>query len=158
MTSEPSKNSPSEDAERLARVFWLFLSLILSSLAQCSFSKGGHLFAAVHGNIIQIYSTTTFENVLNLKGHNGKVRAVVWSADDSKIVSCGMDGAVYEWDTASGKRIGESVLKSCSYTSVDITPDGKTTFAVGSDKSLKEVADSQVWLFLKDYSIAIMLY
>jgi WD40 repeat protein len=55
-----------------------------------------------------------------------------------------MDGAVYEWDTATGKRIGESVLKSCSYTSVDITPDGKTTFAVGSDKSLKEVADSQV--------------
>ena len=55
-----------------------------------------------------------------------------------------MDGAVYEWDTFTGKRIGESVLKSCSYTSVAITPDGKTTFAVGSDKTLKEVADSQV--------------
>ena len=58
----------------------------------------------------------------------------------------GMDGAVYEWDTFTGKRIGESVLKSCSYTSVAITPDGKTTFAVGSDKTLKEVADSQVHL------------
>ena len=57
----------------------------------------------------------------------------------------GMDGAVYEWDTFTGKRVGESVLKSCSYTSVAITPDGKTTFAVGSDKTLKEVADSQVW-------------
>lgn len=31
------------------------------------------MFAAVHGNVIQIYSTTSFENVLNLKGHNGKV-------------------------------------------------------------------------------------
>ena len=104
-------------------------------LLQCSFSNGGNLFAAVHGNIIQIYSTTTFENVANLKGHNGKVRAVVWSADDSKIVSCGMDGAVYEWDTVTGKRVGESVLKSCSYSSVAVTPDGKTTFAVGSDKN-----------------------
>ncbi len=111
---------------------------------QCSFSNGGHLFAAVHGNIIQIYSTSTFDNVANLKGHNGKVRAVVWSSDDSKIVSCGMDGAVYEWDTFTGKRVGESVLKTCSYTSVSTTPDGKTTFAVGSDKTLKEVADSQV--------------
>ena len=55
-----------------------------------------------------------------------------------------MDGAVYEWDAFTGKRVGESVLKSCSYSSVAITPDGKTTFAVGSDKSLKEVADSQV--------------
>lgn len=30
------------------------------------------------------------------------MRSVVWSADDSKIVSCGMDGAVYEWETATG--------------------------------------------------------
>ena len=120
---------------------------------QCSFSNGGHLFAAVHGNIIQIYSISSFENIANLKGHNGKVRSVVWSADDSKIVSCGMDGAVYEWDSASGKRIGESVLKSCSYTSVAISPDGKTTYAVGSDKTLKEVADSQV---LRDVDSADM--
>ena len=116
----------------------------MCTVLQCSFSNGGHLFAAVHGNIIQIYSTTTFENIANLKGHNGKVRSVVWSADDNKIVSCGLDGAVYEWDTINGKRIGESVLKSCSYTSVAITPDGKTMFAVGSDKKLKEIADSQV--------------
>ncbi len=128
---------------------------------QCAFSNGGHLFAAVHGNIIAIYSCMTFEIVQNLKGHNGKVRSVIWSADDSKIVSCGMDGAVYEWDTFTGKRIGESVLKSCSYTSVAITPDGKTTFAVGSDKTLKEVADSQVksymyFLLLNFRSTAIM--
>ena len=114
------------------------------SLFQCSFSNGGHLFAAVHGNVIQIYSTSSFENVANLKGHNGKVKSIVWSADDSKIVSCGMDGAVYEWETATGKRIGESVLKACSYTGVSVTADGKTTFAVGSDKTLKEISDSQV--------------
>lgn len=59
------------------------------SCPQCAFSSGGHLFAAVHGNIIAIYSTMTFDNVANLKGHNGKVRAVIWSQDDSKIVSCG---------------------------------------------------------------------
>ena len=72
------------------------------------------------------------------------MKSVVWSADDSKLVSCGMDGAVYEWDTFTGKRISESVWKSCSYTGVTITPDGKATFAVGSDKTLKEIADSQV--------------
>lgn len=31
------------------------------------------MFAAVNGNIIQIYSVTSFDNILNLKGHNGKV-------------------------------------------------------------------------------------
>lgn len=31
------------------------------------------MFAAVNGNVIHIYSVTSFENILNLKGHNGKV-------------------------------------------------------------------------------------
>ncbi|CAH1775033.1 unnamed protein product [Owenia fusiformis] len=121
-----------------------FKEFTIRGCRECSFSNGGNMFAAVHGNVIQIYSSTTFENVLNLKGHNGKVRSVQWSADDSKIISCGMDGAVYEWNSFDGKRVGESVLKSCSYTSVAVTPDGKTTFAVGSDRTLKEIADSQI--------------
>ena len=75
-----------------------------------------------------------------------QVRQVIWSQDDSKIISCGMDGAVYEWNVANFKREGESVLKSCSYTSVSVSPDGRTTFAVGSDKTLKEICDSQVRL------------
>jgi hypothetical protein len=63
---------------------------------KCSFSNGGHLFAAVHGNVIQLYSTTTFENTLNLKGHNGKVKQVLWNNEDTKLISCGMDGGKLE--------------------------------------------------------------
>uniref|UniRef100_A0A0B7A6G0 Cilia- and flagella-associated protein 57 n=1 Tax=Arion vulgaris TaxID=1028688 RepID=A0A0B7A6G0_9EUPU len=121
-----------------------FKEFTVRSCRECAFSNGGHLFASVMGNVIQLYSTTTFDNVNNLKGHNGKVRAVVWSADDSKLISCGMDGAVYEWDTFTGKRLSESVWKTCSYSSVTVTPDGKSTFAVGSDRTIKEIADSQI--------------
>ncbi|KAH3831997.1 cilia- and flagella-associated protein 57-like [Dreissena polymorpha] len=121
-----------------------FKEFTIRGCRECAFSNGGHLFAAVHGNVIQIYSTITFENVANLKGHNGKVKSLVWSSDDSKIVSCGLDGAVYEWESYTGKRVGESVLKSCHYTGVAVTHDGKTTFAVGSDKTLKEISDSQI--------------
>ncbi|KAL4660096.1 WD repeat-containing protein 65-like [Arapaima gigas] len=111
---------------------------------ECVFSYGGHMFAAVNGNIIQIYSSTTFENTLNLKGHNGKVRSVVWSMDDSRLVSCGMDGAVYEWNMLNGKRESESVLKTCSYTGVTMSPDAKTFFTVGSDCTVKEIQDCQI--------------
>lgn len=114
------------------------------SCRECVFSNGGHLFAAVNGNVINIYSATTFEDVLNLKGHNEKVRAVAFSADDSRLVSCGMDGAVYEWNTLSGTRESDSVLKTCSYTGVTISPDAKTFFAVGTDSTLKEIQDSQI--------------
>ncbi|XP_076149428.1 cilia- and flagella-associated protein 57-like [Alosa pseudoharengus] len=121
-----------------------FKELTVRGCRECAFSHGGHMFAAVNGNIIHIYSSTTFDNLLNLKGHNGKVRSVVWSMDDSRLVSCGMDGAVYEWNTLSSKRESESVLKSCSYNSVAISADGKTIFAVGTDRTLKEIQDCQV--------------
>ncbi|XP_072275438.1 cilia- and flagella-associated protein 57 [Pyxicephalus adspersus] len=121
-----------------------FKEFAVRGCRECSFSHGGHLFAAVNGNVIHIYSTTTYENIANLKGHNGKVRSVAWSLDDSKLVSCGLDGAVYEWNTLTGKRESECVLKSCSYTCVDLLPDSKTIFAVGSDQTLKEISDSQI--------------
>ncbi|CAF0728049.1 unnamed protein product [Brachionus calyciflorus] len=121
-----------------------FKEFTIRGCKECSFSNGGHLFAAVHGNVIQIYSTTNFENISNLKGHNGKVRQILWSNDDTKLISCGMDGAVYEWDTITGKRTGEYVLKNCSYTSVGMSPDAKNIYAVGSDRKLKEITDSQI--------------
>lgn len=125
------------------------------------------MFAAVDGNIIHIYSFTSLENVLNLKGHSGKVgwaqrvlqrvhpidlmhppflqvRGVEWSPDDGRLVSCGLDGAVYEWDTHTGKRVSECVLKSCSYTDVVFSSDSKTILAVGTDRTLKEIQDCQV--------------
>lgn len=55
-----------------------------------------------------------------------------------------MDGAVYEWNTQTGKRVSECVLKSCSYTGVAFTSDCKTILAVGTDMSLKEIQDCQV--------------
>lgn len=122
----------------------IFKEFTIRGCRECAFSNGGHLFAAVHGNVIQIYSSTTFENVSNLKGHNGKVRAISWSADDSKLISAGMDGAVYEWSVATDKRVNEAVLKTCAYMGVAVSPSGKHTYAVGSDKTLKEITESQV--------------
>ncbi|XP_027693938.1 cilia- and flagella-associated protein 57 isoform X3 [Vombatus ursinus] len=111
---------------------------------ECAFSNGGHLFAAVNGNVIHIYTSTSLENITNLKGHTGKIKSVAWNLDDSKLISCGTDGAVYEWNLSSGKRETECVLKSCSYNCVGISPDSKIIFAVGSDQTLKEIADSSV--------------
>ncbi|GLD61367.1 cilia- and flagella-associated protein 57 [Lates japonicus] len=121
-----------------------FKEFTVRGCRECAFSHGGHMFAAVNGNVIHIYSVTSFENILNLKGHNGKVRGIEWSRDDSRLVSCGMDGAVYEWNTQTGKRETESVLKSCSYTGVAFSSDCKTILAVGTDLTLKEIQDCQV--------------
>ncbi|XP_040421976.1 cilia- and flagella-associated protein 57 isoform X2 [Cygnus olor] len=122
----------------------VFKEFAVRKCEECSFSNGGHLFAAVNGNVIQIYSSTTFENTNNLKGHSGKIRAVKWSADDAKFVSCDTHGAVYEWNLLTGKRETECVLKSCIYSSIALSSDAKIIFAVGSDQTLKEISESSI--------------
>ncbi|XP_066570529.1 cilia- and flagella-associated protein 57-like [Amia ocellicauda] len=120
---------------------------------EVAFSHGGHMFAAANGNVIHLFSTTTFENTQTLQGHRGKVRAIEWSKDDSRLVSCGMDGAVYEWNTLTSKRESDSVLKSCSYTGVTLSPDSKTVFAVGTDCTLKEITDSQILREMQSHGV-----
>ncbi|NXI62239.1 CFA57 protein, partial [Anseranas semipalmata] len=122
----------------------VFKEFAVRKCRECSFSHGGHLFAAVNGSVIQIYSSTTFENTNNLKGHSGKIRAVKWSANDAKFVSCDTHGAVYEWNLSTGKRETECVLKSCIYSSIALSSDAKVIFAVGSDQTLKEISESLI--------------
>ncbi|XP_053099420.1 cilia- and flagella-associated protein 57 isoform X2 [Hemicordylus capensis] len=132
----------------------VFKDFTVRGCKECAFSTGGHLFAAVNGNVIHIYSSTSFDNVINLKGHNGKVRSVVWSMDDYKLISCGSDGAVYEWNLQNGKRESECVLKSCSYSGVAISPDAKVIFAVGSDHTIKEICDSSILREVSTFDVA----
>ena len=69
-----------------------------------------------------------------------------WSPDDTRLFSCGMDGAVYEWEVATSKRLHEAVLKACGYTGLGLSADAKTVFAVGTDRKIKEIVDAQVSL------------
>ncbi|XP_027857721.1 cilia- and flagella-associated protein 57 isoform X1 [Xiphophorus couchianus] len=121
-----------------------FKDFALPGCRECAFSHGGHMFAAVDKSVIHIYSFTSFENILNLNGHFGKVRTVEWSFDDSRLVSCGADGAVYEWNTHTGKLECETVLKACSYFGAAFSWDYKTVLAVGTDLILREIQDCQV--------------
>lgn len=115
----------------------------IKACRECFFSTGGQYFACVNGTTISIYNTYTCDNVGNLRGHNGKVKSICWSPDDSKLVSAGVDGAVYEWRLKDFKREKEHVLKGCNYSSVVSTPDCKTIYATGTDKKIKEFEDSQ---------------
>ena len=36
------------------------------------------------------------------------------------------------------------MLKNCSYTGIAVSPDSRNIFAVGSDRKIKEIGDSQV--------------
>ncbi|RHY29079.1 hypothetical protein DYB32_005463 [Aphanomyces invadans] len=95
-------------------------------------STGGHLFAAVNGNTIQVFSMNTCDLVANLRGHNGKVRSIYWNYDDSGLISAGMDGAVYQWDLDEAKREGEFVQKGVPYYSAVCNREGNDFVGVNA--------------------------
>ncbi|XP_030754252.1 cilia- and flagella-associated protein 57 isoform X2 [Sitophilus oryzae] len=108
------------------------------------FSSLGHLFAATNGNVIQVYSSITFNIMYMLKGHNGRITAISWSLDDRYMTSCGTEGAVYLWDVIESTRLSENFIKSNPFTGVIITQSGKEVYAVGNDGHIRELVNSNI--------------
>ncbi|KAI3388189.1 hypothetical protein SNEBB_006235 [Seison nebaliae] len=121
-----------------------FKEFNIRSCKECQFSNGGAYFAAVHGNIIQVHSTISFETIAILKGHNGTIHQLLWNQADTILMSCDAKGAVYEWDVINGKRTKECVLKSCAYTGITFDDEKSLIYAVGKDRTLKEINGSAI--------------
>lgn len=96
------------------------------------FSNGGQHFASVHAGSIVVHSTWTFEPVAALKGHNGKVRSIYWAADDSRIVSCGIDGLLINWNYRTQKKEFEVNIGGMCMNAI-LGADLKTVYLLGGD-------------------------
>jgi WD40 repeat protein len=130
-----------------------FKDLPIKACREVKFAHGGHMFAAVNSNTIQVFKTYSCEMICNLRGHNNKVRSLSWTADDTTLVSAGMDGAVYEYNILNdGRRESDWVHKGTNFSCVIVYTDpstgGNTTYVVGSDKMLREVAGSSMQNYL----------
>ena len=120
-----------------------YRELPIKACAECAFSHGGQSFAAVNGTLVQVYDTYTGEQLAVFRGHTGLVRSLSWSADDLRLVSAGVDGAVYQRRLGSSARVQELVQKGCRFSSALLT-DGERMYAVGDDRMLKEIVDRSV--------------
>ncbi|KAJ3157757.1 Cilia- and flagella-associated protein 57 [Geranomyces variabilis] len=112
---------------------------------ECYFSNGGQYFAAVHGTTILIYNMWTLDVVAHLKAHQAKIRSISWSLDDCRIISCGNDGVVYDWNIRTLKKDSELVVPSVIFNQAVFTPDVKLAYAIGSDAILRELSDGRAF-------------
>jgi WD40 repeat protein/serine/threonine protein kinase len=55
--------------------------------------------------VVRIYETATLKQVLTLKGHNKRVRALDISPDGKTVATAGYDGKLIVWDAASGEEM-----------------------------------------------------
>lgn len=120
-----------------------FKEIPIKSCREIQFSNGGHLFAWVNQHYIQVYNFYTGENPSNMifSEHDGKVRCVSWFEDDSGFVSAGWDGKIYVWNIKNNQKpeyFFES--KGTNFNWVCKAPNLQTIYAVGTDKTVREIS------------------
>nr|XP_012150129.1 PREDICTED: cilia- and flagella-associated protein 57 [Megachile rotundata] len=109
-----------------------------------SFSYGGHLFAAVNGNIVQVYSSIDYVNCFVLKGHINRVKTLLWSRSDTKLLTLGAEGVIYQWDMSTGRRSAEIILRGLKLHDIAFSVDELVSYCITDDNLIREIKDSAV--------------
>lgn len=127
----------------------IFYSQIIKSFnfpfcKEASFSHEGHMLVCAYDNMVTVVSVFSFNVIRTFKGHHGEILSLIWSIDDRFVVSCGNDGAVYEWELSSGNRTNESIQKGIEYRSVAVTKDSASIYAVTNSGVLREISKSDI--------------
>lgn len=103
---------PSGDLVAVASADKLYLCAVtVSSLVQraqwplfnclsIQFSNGGHFLVAA-SHIITFINPYTQEIIATCRGHTGLIQSLSWSPDDKRLVSCGSDGKIIEWNAVT---------------------------------------------------------
>ncbi|EQC33951.1 hypothetical protein SDRG_08631 [Saprolegnia diclina VS20] len=104
------------------------------------FSHGGQYFAVANNNTIQVYGTYSGELMTVLRGHTNQVNAIVWKHGDRKLVSCGSDGSIFQWDVRNAVKVGDGhTHPRCNYSDIALAADSALLYASGTDGTLKEI-------------------
>ncbi|MFN9646453.1 MAG: WD40 repeat domain-containing protein [Cyanobacteriota bacterium] len=76
---------------------------------------------------------------MRLRGHQGVVWSAVYSAAGSRIVSAGEDGTVREWESKSGRAIGEPLRGHQGWVRTAVySADGRRIVSAGEDGTVRQ--------------------
>jgi cilia- and flagella-associated protein 57 len=71
--------------------------IICRGARKAYFSHGSGLFVVACGKRLEIYHTYTGRHLGSFQGHAMPIQSVRWRTDDLGFISCGLDGAIYQW-------------------------------------------------------------
>lgn len=76
---------------------------------------------------------------------------MVWAPNDMKLVTCGKDGAIYEFNTRTGERDMDIVHSKTIYMDLAISNDTNQIFPAAQDGRFKEINNQSVNFFMSNY-------
>lgn len=69
---------------------------------------------------------------------------MVWASNDMKLVTCGEDGAIYEFNTRSGERDMDIVHPKTIYMDLALSNDTNQIFPAAQDGRFREIYNQSV--------------
>eukprot|EP00747_Dinoflagellata_sp_TGD_P024616 gnl/TRDRNA2_/TRDRNA2_130676_c0_seq1.p1 gnl/TRDRNA2_/TRDRNA2_130676_c0~~gnl/TRDRNA2_/TRDRNA2_130676_c0_seq1.p1 ORF type:complete len:1115 (-),score=249.91 gnl/TRDRNA2_/TRDRNA2_130676_c0_seq1:22-3366(-) len=92
------------------------------------FSHGGHLLVAAYTKFAVVYSTRTLSKIAMLHAHQMPISSISFDPDDHVVVTCGEDGLVCQWDTATWEKVAEHSMREVNmayqYQCVSVSSSG----------------------------------
>ncbi|TPP41044.1 WD domain, G-beta repeat family protein [Leishmania donovani] len=128
-----------------------FKRLSIRNCAACRFSHGGQYFAIANSTIIHVHYAYTCELLGHLRGHNSKVRSLSFvPPDDTRLISSGADGAVFEFSLCDFHKVRDNVTKAVTYHCA--AADVHTVWAAGNDRKMRQM-DRSTMLQTIEYNL-----
>jgi len=110
-----------------------------SAVQSCDYSPDGFLLAVCleECDDVVIYTTSTWEESLVLRGHTEQVQRAAFSPWGDQLVSCSLDGTLRLWDLETG--ICRHILTNHTHyvLHVEYSPQGDQVASASSDKTLR---------------------
>jgi WD40 repeat protein/tRNA A-37 threonylcarbamoyl transferase component Bud32 len=128
--------------------FW-----VVSSVAFRPRKGGLQMASASWDQTIKIWDVPAGQPVVELRGHKGRVRSVVFTPDGRLLVSASNDGTVKLWDVATGKAIRTLTGHTNAVVSVTCSADGHFLASASQDQTVKvwEMASGRELLTLRGH-------
>ena len=78
--------------------------------------------------------------------YNSQVHGLAWSVDDLCLVTCSVEGRVYEWRVHGGKRHAECIIKVDGYVGLALPDSDRCPVYATTATTLREIDGSQVFI------------
>ncbi len=113
----------------------------IRSARGCKFSHGGQYFAVITAINVTIFSTWSLETIGVLKVNSGRIKCVLWSDDDTQLLTYCTDGSVQQWDGFTFSKNHEISLSNedGDVVGAALNPSASVSFVLSSEGSIKEV-------------------
>lgn len=84
---------------------------------------GTFLATGSPNGIVEIWDTTSGENLMNLMGHSGGIDRMIWSPDGRYLITnSSQDSSIRLWEAATGRQV---LVLNGSWWTLDLSPDGR---------------------------------